>query len=367
MEEAYKERMKDVARENYAAWGYASPEEAWQDQVNNPTYDYRGYYSDPEFQNANSDAQSHWPDRYKTPAHRTFSDESKYHGVSSDKNPYGLRGGMWIGDNFKSAAWQSHLSIPEYHDGKDGKQNSTYAPNAAYGLASDGYTLPEVTVIGRKLPKRGGIITTGGAGYIPSYDAAPMAEKIANIWNYITTYVKNKINGDGGGEVIDLSNKNVARIKSNTKNVNSILTNEFVEHNDNTVRLKKDFVDTKDTLLGDRKIPLSKISTFYGIEDGKLKAGPLEIFDDSTTVVPNRAKYVGKVREYHPAEPTTKEYKDALDNAMKEYNSKHGYKPSFLQRIFNYGIPFISDPYPWGVLSHNVGRKKALEIANDLG
>jgi len=116
----YRERMKDVARENYERWGYNSPADAWQDAVNDPTYDYRGYYSDPEFQNVNANSQTHWPDRYKTPFYPTFSSDSKYHGKQSEKNPYGLRGGQWVGDKFIPAAWQNPIRIPHYAGGKDG-------------------------------------------------------------------------------------------------------------------------------------------------------------------------------------------------------------------------------------------------------
>lgn len=117
----YRERMKDVARENYERWGYNSPVDAWQDAVNDPTYDYRGYYSDPEFQNVNANSQTHWPDRYKTPFHPTFSSDSKYHGKQSEKNPYGLRGGQWVGDKFIPAAWQNPIRIPHYAGGRDGE------------------------------------------------------------------------------------------------------------------------------------------------------------------------------------------------------------------------------------------------------
>lgn len=120
-EQIYRERMKDVARENYEQWGYNSPADAWQDAINDPTYDYRGYYSDPEFQNVNANSQTHWPDRYKTPLHRTFSSDSKYHGKQSEKNPYGLRGGQWVGDKFIPAAWQNPIRIPHYAGGRDGE------------------------------------------------------------------------------------------------------------------------------------------------------------------------------------------------------------------------------------------------------
>ena len=114
-------------------------------------------------------------------------------------------------------------------------------------------------------------VTTGGEGYVPAaIDADTVINKISNLWNYSKNYVKNKLSSESDGTFINLSDKNVSRINGNTKGVKTILANEFVENNKNTVRKKKDFVNTTDTLLGDKKIPLSKISTFYGIEDGKL-------------------------------------------------------------------------------------------------
>lgn len=116
-EVVYKEIMKDVARKNYKTWGYSSPNDAWQDQINNPTYDYRKFYTDPKFYDVSANAEQHWPDAYKTPLHESFSNESFYHGKKSNKNPYGLRGGQWVGDRFIPAAWQNPIRIPKYEDG----------------------------------------------------------------------------------------------------------------------------------------------------------------------------------------------------------------------------------------------------------
>lgn len=153
-EVVYRERMKDIARENYQDWGYESAEAAWQDQLNNPTYNYRGYYMDPEYyQNTSGNAAQHWPDKYKTPLHKTFSNESIYHGQKSDKNPYGLRGGMWIEDEFIPAAWQRQVNLPKYADGltpynKRDVNTSQALYNPEEDLYSPRYTLPEVTITG---------------------------------------------------------------------------------------------------------------------------------------------------------------------------------------------------------------------------
>ena len=205
------------------------------------------------------------------------------------------------------------------------------------------------------------------SNFDPSLGIPNLFDRIANLYQYSKGYIGNKTHGVGDGEVIDLSNQNVSRINSNTRDVTSILTNDFVEHNNNAIRKKKDFVNTTDTLLGDKKIPLSKISTFYGIEDGKLKVGPLEIFDDETVVVPNRAKYVGKVKEYYPGKPASKEYREAIEKGIIEYNNSKGYEPSWQGKIFGEN--------PRATLLHNLvkeedntreGRKKARDRRTDI-
>ena len=186
--------------------------------------------------------------------------------------------------------------------------------------------------------------TTGGAGYIPPTDASTVtdiidsaSDRISNLWSYGVNYIKSKF-FPGDGTFIDLSNKNVSRINSNTKGVKTILTNEFVEgDNRNTIRKKRDYVNTQDTLLGDRNIPLSKISTFYGVEDGKLKAGPISQFKDETVIVPNRAKNIGKIKKIIFNED---KYKERLEELLNYTNKNFGYKPGLIQKL----IPPLNDP-----------------------
>ena len=183
------------------------------------------------------------------------------------------------------------------------------------------------------MPKRSledGYVTTGGAGYIPPVDITNVANKLYNLFNYSTSYLRQKLFGTGEGTFIDLSNKNVSRINKDTKNVESILTNDFLEKRSNTVRKKKDFVNTRDTLLGDKNIPLRDISTFYGIENGKLKAGDLSIFNDTTTVAPNRAKNIGKLKQVlvHQREGDKwyiKYLTDKDEDVIDKYNKSKGY------------------------------------------
>lgn len=135
--------------------------------------------------------------------------------------------------------------------------------------------------------------------------------------------IKKYFEEPSGFDYIDLSNQNVARIRSNTQNVNSILANEFVEgDNPNTIRKAKDFIATRDTLLGDRNIPLSKISQYYGIEDNKLKVGDLNIFNPETTVIPNRAKNIGKVKKVLPAKKLPNDQKETLQNKLDSLTNK---------------------------------------------
>lgn len=140
---------------------------------------------------------------------------------------------------------------------------------------------------------------------------------------YSTNYFKNKT-GQYTPFYIDLSDKKVQYIDKNTNNVESILGNEFYElRNPNTVRYKKDFINTQDTLLGDRNIPLSKINTFYGIEDGKLKVGDIDVFKDNTIIIPNRSKNYGKLSKIIVKEPykipklTHKERKKAMEKSRR--------------------------------------------------
>ena len=186
--------------------------------------------------------------------------------------------------------------------------------------------------------------TTGGAGYIPPTDASTVtdiidsaSDRISNLWSYGVNYIKSKL-FPGDGTFIDLSNKNVSRINSNTEGVKTILTNEFVEgDNRNTIRKKRDYVNTQDTLLGDRNIPLSKISTFYGVEDGKLKAGSISQFKDETVIVPNRAKNIGKIKKIIFNED---KYKERLEELLNYTNKNFGYKPGLIQKL----IPPLNDP-----------------------
>lgn len=96
--------------------------------------------------------------------------------------------------------------------------------------------------------------------------------------------------------LVDLSQYEIARIGAETKNVQGIYFSDFVEiNNPNHIRTAGMFRHTADTLLGDKMMPLSHFNRFYGIEDGRIKAGRLDQFADSTIVLPVRNRDCGYI------------------------------------------------------------------------
>lgn len=104
-DEQYFKTMERIANENYMDWGYDSPEAALLHALNDNTYNYRQFYNDNP--TATNNAQTHWPDTYKTVYHPTFSSESMYSGVRDRNfNPEGKIGGVWSGNTFYPNYWQ---------------------------------------------------------------------------------------------------------------------------------------------------------------------------------------------------------------------------------------------------------------------
>ena len=96
--------------------------------------------------------------------------------------------------------------------------------------------------------------------------------------------------------VVDLSTKHIARIGPETGDIEGIYFSDFVEKdNSNHIRPAALFRHSPDTLLGDRMMPLSHFSRFYGVEDGRIKAGRLDKFADSTLVLPVRNRDFGYI------------------------------------------------------------------------
>lgn len=248
------------------------------------------------------------------------------------------------GDYGVTAGTLNYMGVPIYEEGKELNNNQyrTQPTNAeASHLADDMVSATEF--------KPWNILP------LPIGEAL---DKIANLSKYTQAYVSNRLGGEKD-EIIDLSDSNVSRITSNTPNISSILGNEFLEKNANTVRTKKEFENTTDTLLGDKNIPLSKVTTFYGIEDGKLKAGPLDIFKENTYVVPNRAPYVGKITGFYPGKVPSAEARKAFREQYREglhkYVEDHGYS--------GLGATFWG---PLKAIQNNEGRKRMTEVKDSI-
>lgn len=106
----YYSLMEKVAIENNPIWNAYRKEEGLPELtvdeeytriLNDNSYDYRGYYNDPAVRNSNDNANTHWPDEYKTAYHPTFSTYSLYSGmIDPNYNPTGKNGGLWFGDNY---------------------------------------------------------------------------------------------------------------------------------------------------------------------------------------------------------------------------------------------------------------------------
>lgn len=137
-----------------------------------------------------------------------------------------------------------------------------------------------------------------GGQLIPKHNTGNPIKWITNKSKYIKNYAKGKLDLFDS-YIVDLSKENVSRItKDNEKESKSLLWNDYVElQNNNGIRKVKDWENTNDLVFGDNNIPISNITTYYGIEDGKLKAGNLSTFNSDTEVIPNRAKYIGKVQK----------------------------------------------------------------------
>lgn len=121
----------------------------------------------------------------------------------------------------------------------------------------------------------------------------------------INNFIKDKIIGTGNylfyerkPRIIPLNN-NVQQLGP-WDEADYILYNDFAEWNPNNIRKARDFKHTTDTLIGDRKIPLSNFSLFQGVVEDKLVVDSLKNFDDNITVVPVRSKNRGKIKELLP-------------------------------------------------------------------
>lgn len=113
--------MEKVAKENNSNWNalrdaeggsQLTPDEELVRLLNDNSYDYRGYYD--KYPESRANADTHWPDEFKTVWHPTFSNESKYSGIASEYNPTGLQGGYWVGETFVPSIYQMNEQAPKW-------------------------------------------------------------------------------------------------------------------------------------------------------------------------------------------------------------------------------------------------------------
>ena len=113
----YYDIMERVAKENNEKWNQLraqegapllSIEEEYLRILNDNAYDYRGYYD--KYPQSRANADTHWPDEFKTAYHPTFSVESGYSGKKSQYNPNGYLGGVWLKNGqFVPTFWQQNM------------------------------------------------------------------------------------------------------------------------------------------------------------------------------------------------------------------------------------------------------------------
>lgn len=113
----YYDIMYKVAKDNYKNWGFKTPDAAFTHAINDPTYNYEAFYK--ENPNATNNAETHWPDTYKTVYHPTFSNESKYSGKVSQYNPTGITGGSWYNNPNERGYFNNGIFIPSWEQTLD--------------------------------------------------------------------------------------------------------------------------------------------------------------------------------------------------------------------------------------------------------
>lgn len=102
-DDKYYDYMERLAKKMSKEWNM-SEEDALTQMLNDNEYNYRAFYdADLEYAEdfLKSKKGTHFTDVGKTVYHPTFSNESKYSGVKSDYNPYGLVGGNWYKDSYR--------------------------------------------------------------------------------------------------------------------------------------------------------------------------------------------------------------------------------------------------------------------------
>ena len=166
-----REQYNEFAKGGYLDWKEKASKYKHLDIDNDRTYDYEGWYNENpqrawDFLNNSPDA--HFDDKYKTVYHPTFSTQSKYSGKKdATYNPLGLIGGTWDkqGTIFT-------MSPDGYRGPVSMDERKWYLENAEdngvqlrevdgslpiYDGIPWGGVFPNVTVIGNRFTKGGGI------------------------------------------------------------------------------------------------------------------------------------------------------------------------------------------------------------------
>lgn len=113
---------------------------------------------------------------------------------------------------------------------------------------------------------------------------SPIVQKTANIFSM------NVFNKSHDNFIDNLENVSPS-INGQYQKGNHILGGDFIEKTNDGIFKKKEWVKKpKNATIGDKKIPLSNINNFYGIEDNNFKVGSLKDFKDDTDLVPVRSK-----------------------------------------------------------------------------
>ena len=169
--------------------------------------------------------------------------------------------------------------------------------------------------------------------------------------------------------MVDMSAEEIARIGPETQHVKGIYFSDFVEvENSNHIRTAASFRETPDTILTDQRIPLSTVTRFYGVEDGKAKVGRLDQFQDNTVVLPVRNPFFGYVagieviqelsfwqRIYFRPPFTVWKERRALRRELQQLEAKGELPPGSSSRAsVRRQLPIIS-AYPGGVRVRVIG------------
>lgn len=127
--------------------------------------------------------------------------------------------------------------------------------------------VPYINAVGRKLGAQSDIVTPfsrTGTGA----EEGSKAQTIISLNDEGNTVSSARVNEKAEGDVI--------------------IGGEFIEDANNTVNKADWFKNNQDAVIGDKQFKVSSVPAYYGVEDGKFKAGSLDEFKPETVVVPIR-------------------------------------------------------------------------------